>query len=468
MNRLMKIMDDSTYWFFEQFIEDNFCLLYDGNFSDDVTDKVIGLSEYNFEHHDDFQRAKRKVSFLMAECFQNIIRHGGKIEENKSDNIDAGFFLTRNIWGRYFIASGNLIKNENVAALTEQLDKINTLDKESLRALHIDILANKGFSEKGGAGLGLIEIARKSGQKIDFVFDDYSDEYSLFYTQINLQANPQINQGRYITDFYITEAMKFHRKMLDHGIFMIQKGDFSHSSILPVLDILERNLPLLLKDSPKKKEIYHVLVEMLQNISIRASFPRNSISNPRNTNALGRSVQRASRHLRRVCHGRRTLQVGRQVVACYSAPWARSQNISYRSRIEPTLLSQLLSFRRPTWTRYSNTLGRRNRNGHAHFPHNGSRGDCPCRRRDCWSRTNGRLQVLNGRIIGFNTKKRRADFDNIACPAKNLPDHSIAWSLEIKYGLVTFHLSELLALDDLLVDLDKQIYQSHLVNSRSH
>jgi len=263
----MIIMDDSTYWFFEQFIEDNFCLLYDGNFSDDVTDKVIGLSEYNFEHHDDFQRAKRKVSFLMAECFQNIIRHGGKIEENKSDNIDAGFFLTRNIWGRYFIASGNLIENENVEALTEQLDKVNTLDKESLRALHIDVLANKGFSEKGGAGLGLIEIARKSGQKIDFVFDDYSDEYSLFYTQINLQANPQVNQGRYITDFYITEAMKFHRKMLDYGIFMIQKGDFSHSSILPVLDILETNLPLLLKDSPKKKEIYHVLVEMLQNIS---------------------------------------------------------------------------------------------------------------------------------------------------------------------------------------------------------
>lgn len=260
-------MDDATYWFFEQFIEDNFCLLYDGNFSDDVTDKVIGLSEYNFEHQDDFQRAKKKVSFLMAECFQNIIRHGGKIEENKTDNIDAGFFLTRNIWGRYFIASGNLIKNENVAALTEQLDKINTMDKESLRALHVDVLANKGFSEKGGAGLGLIEIARKSGQKIDFVFDDYSDEYSLFYTQINLQATAQVNQGRYITDFYITEAMKFHRKMLDNGIFMIQKGDFSHSSILPVLDILERNLPLLLKDSPKKKEIYHVLVEMLQNIS---------------------------------------------------------------------------------------------------------------------------------------------------------------------------------------------------------
>lgn len=260
-------MDDSTYWFFEQFIEDNFCLLYDGNFNDDITDKIIGLSEYNFEHQDDFNKAKKRVSFLMAECFQNIIRHGGKINEDKSGNIDAGFFLTRNIVGRYFITSGNLIKNENVAELKTQLDKINNLDKESLRALYVDVLANKGFSEKGGAGLGLIEIARKSGQKIEFVFDDFQDNYSIFYNQITLQAKPETKKDRYISDFYITEAMKFHRKMLENGIFMIQKGDFSHNSIVQVLDILEKNLPDLFKNSPSKKEIYHVLVEMLQNIS---------------------------------------------------------------------------------------------------------------------------------------------------------------------------------------------------------
>lgn len=260
-------MDNSTYWFFEQFIEDNFCLLYDGNFNDDITDNVIGLSEYNFEHQADFHQEKKRVSFLIAECFQNIIRHGGRINENKSGNVDAGFFLTRNIAGRHFITSGNLIKNENVTELKTQLNKINNLDEESLRALYVDVLTNKDLSEKGGAGLGLIEIARKSGQKIEFEFDDFQDNYSIFYSQITFQAKPEIKPDRNIRDFYIAEAMKFHKKMLENDIFMIQKGDFSDSSILPLLDILEKNLSDLFKNSPSKKEVYHVVIEILQNIS---------------------------------------------------------------------------------------------------------------------------------------------------------------------------------------------------------
>ncbi|RLD63251.1 MAG: hypothetical protein DRI95_11960 [Bacteroidetes bacterium] len=260
-------MDNATYWFFKQFIEDDFCLLYDGDFNDEITDNVIGLSEYNFKHQDDFHKEKKRVSFLMAECFQNIIRHGGRINDDKSGNINTGFFLTRNISGRYFIASGNLIKNESVAELKAQLDKINNLDEESLRALYVDVLTNKGFSEKGGAGLGLIEIARKSGQKIEFVFDDFQDNYSIFYNQITFQAKPEMDEGDNIVGFYITEAMKFHKKMLENDIFMIQKGDFSDSSILPILDILEKNLSDLFQNSPSKRGVYHVLVEILQNIS---------------------------------------------------------------------------------------------------------------------------------------------------------------------------------------------------------
>ena len=70
-------MDNVTYWFFEQFIDDNFCLLYAGNINDEITDKIIGLSEHHFENKEGFSQTKKKVSFLLAECFQNIIRHAG-------------------------------------------------------------------------------------------------------------------------------------------------------------------------------------------------------------------------------------------------------------------------------------------------------------------------------------------------------------------------------------------------------
>ena len=39
----------------------------------------------------------------MTECFQNIIRHGGKAEEEKTLTQDPGFFMTRNSLGKYYL-----------------------------------------------------------------------------------------------------------------------------------------------------------------------------------------------------------------------------------------------------------------------------------------------------------------------------------------------------------------------------
>ncbi len=260
-------MDNASYWFFEKFMGDNFCLLYDGDISDDITEKIMDLSEFNFDNKEGFSQTKKKVSFLLAECFQNIIRHGGKQELSHHHNVNSGFFLTRNVDGVYFITSGNLIKKENVDNLKEQLNKINDLDKNSLRALYVDILANNPFSDKGGAGLGLIKIARKSNQKIEFAFHDFDDTFSIFYNQIVLRSRESNLESDNDNGFYISEAINYHEKMLDEGVLIIQKGDFSHSTILPVLEILEKNLPNLFTRSLARKNAYHVLVELLQNIS---------------------------------------------------------------------------------------------------------------------------------------------------------------------------------------------------------
>ena len=65
----------------------------------------------------------------------------------------------------------------------------------------------------------------------------------------------------------IEEAIAYHEKMLKENIFVIQKGDFSHNSILPILNIIETNLKKDLKESTEKKQIYHILVELLQNVN---------------------------------------------------------------------------------------------------------------------------------------------------------------------------------------------------------
>lgn len=257
---------DTTIEFFQEFSQDNLALLYDGSINDDITDKIIALSEYNITNFKELKKSKKRVSFLMAECFQNIIRHGEKMQVDQVRIGEPGFFLTRNFENAFFITSGNIIKNEKIIHLREQLDKLNKLNKDEIKELFRNVLENGEISDKGGAGLGLIDMARRSGQKFDYIFKDYDEELSLFYNQLILKAFEEEGEENK-NPFPINTAVGYHEKMVNSNILIIHKGDFSQDSILPVLNIIEKNLHEVFQHSLAKKEIYHVIVELLQNVT---------------------------------------------------------------------------------------------------------------------------------------------------------------------------------------------------------
>lgn len=208
---------------------------------------------------------RKKVSFLMAECIQNIVRHG------EGDNIveitdQSEMFFTRNIGETYFISSANLVDESKKEFLTEKLEQVNKLDKDGLKQLYLDILTNESLSEKGGAGLGLVEMARKSGQKLDFDFKTINDIYSFFYLQIKLKGKDSED----IAELPVDDIKDIHKQMDDNGILMLYKGDFSEESVLPMLLVIEENLKKG-KDKKTRKRMFHLMVEILQNISIHAS-----------------------------------------------------------------------------------------------------------------------------------------------------------------------------------------------------
>jgi hypothetical protein len=258
---------NTTFWFFDRIREDNLCLLYNGDFSDEITNKLIELSEYNINNINTLSKMKKKASFLMAECFQNIVRHGESLKGRKHASSNEGFFLTKNWQDTYYITSGNLIENKKIEDLERQLKKVNSLDKDELKILYREVLENEMISDKGGAGLGLIEMARKSGRKLEYVFNDFDDKFALFYNQILLKPTIEGEDDKPDCSFEINEAIKYHKEMIAEDILVIHKGDFSQDAIFPVLKIIEENLQKEKKDAVSKKKIFHILVELLQNIS---------------------------------------------------------------------------------------------------------------------------------------------------------------------------------------------------------
>jgi len=255
-----------SYWFFNKLENDNFSLIYMGEFADELTETLIRVNEASIEEP---EILKKKLSFLMVECFQNIIRHADKPEIINATNNKPKMFLVRNIGNIFFIGTTNLIKNSKSGNLTSKLKSVNAFSPEELKADYLNALANKGFTEKGGAGLGLIEMARKSDSKIEFDFEFINYFFSNFFMQIRLgDVITEKNDNNDKVTLKINKELYY--AMEQKNILMIRKGDFSQQSILPLIELIENNINSNKKTPPFKKKTLYLLIELLQNISKHA------------------------------------------------------------------------------------------------------------------------------------------------------------------------------------------------------
>ena len=99
-------------------------------------------------------------------------------------------FLVGRESNRYTIMSGNPLHKKKVDSLKQTLNRLNTLDKEGRKGLYKDIIKDATLSDKGGAGLGFVDMARKSGDKLAFDFPEMSDDYCLFCLAVNVSREP--------------------------------------------------------------------------------------------------------------------------------------------------------------------------------------------------------------------------------------------------------------------------------------
>ena len=91
-----------------------------------------------------------------------------------------GIFIVSRNDDEYCVTTGNTVEIEKIDGLKSMLDHINSLDKDQLNELYKKQIKDGVLSEKGGAGLGFIDIARKTGKKLDFFFQPIDEKVSFF------------------------------------------------------------------------------------------------------------------------------------------------------------------------------------------------------------------------------------------------------------------------------------------------
>ncbi len=164
----------------QKMLENNIILVYEGEFTQEITKSVLAMTERNMDSLGEESSIKRKVFNVMVECLQNIVKHSEEYTAGKK-LVNTAIFMIGKQDDAYVITSGNPVKKVNVEELGNKLDQINNLDKEGLKTFYKEIIrSGSGLTDKGGAGLGFVDMARKSGRKLEYNFYSLDDEYSFF------------------------------------------------------------------------------------------------------------------------------------------------------------------------------------------------------------------------------------------------------------------------------------------------
>jgi hypothetical protein len=157
-----------------------------GNITPESIDAIMHNLEGNLKKTQENSKITKKLYLVFLECLQNLYHHSDvvTIEENTTDPSSA--CVINNNKDRYVITTGNYISNERIGRFKKHLEEINELSEENLKQYYLAILNNGKKSEKDGAGLGMIDILRKSDAKLDFNFAPVNTNYSLFCLNVNI------------------------------------------------------------------------------------------------------------------------------------------------------------------------------------------------------------------------------------------------------------------------------------------
>jgi len=166
----------------------NVILAYKGSITSEMINDILEGVEKKLEDADEDSKVRKKIYNILVESLQNLFHHIEISHEGIREELEPkfGVLVVVKDHDLYRVSTGNFINSRRIKFLKEKIDKINSLTKDELKDMYKFILNHQKLSAKGGGGLGLVDIARKSGNKLEYEFHNYNDDYYFFNLTISV------------------------------------------------------------------------------------------------------------------------------------------------------------------------------------------------------------------------------------------------------------------------------------------
>ena len=143
----------------------------------------ILLSEFKQaaeEHALPFRTYKKMIS-LMIEAVENVSRYSDQFSCDENMNSSFCPSLVINMDKEIIeLVTRNPVRTQHVDFLRSRIDQVNDRDHTALKEHYRSVIADGKFTAKGGAGLGFIDMAKTTGKKLEYSFENLNSSYSLY------------------------------------------------------------------------------------------------------------------------------------------------------------------------------------------------------------------------------------------------------------------------------------------------
>jgi hypothetical protein len=152
---------------YKTMLAENLTLVYEGEINQRLTKAFSEMAVSSMEE-EEAEKVKNRVFHVMIECLQNIAKHSYESEQEENLYSGKGLLVIGQTDDEYIVTTGNRVENEKAEVIREVLENLNKLNRDDIKELYKKKIRESRLSDKGGAGLGLIDIVKKTGNKIEY------------------------------------------------------------------------------------------------------------------------------------------------------------------------------------------------------------------------------------------------------------------------------------------------------------
>lgn len=169
-----------------EFSDNEIMICFNGPFSRSIIEELGHAIKRYMEAEPAEKSAMTDVFAVFIEQTQNIRNYANSkacIENDHQFWCSAIVVIAKDA-GHYLVTSGNVVDNADLPGLVRQVDSLTGLDKAGLKALYKEQLRRpRQDGVDTGAGLGLIDMARKSSGPLTCSVQQIDQQHSFFSLQ---------------------------------------------------------------------------------------------------------------------------------------------------------------------------------------------------------------------------------------------------------------------------------------------